>query len=237
MKDFFYKMFFNSEKYIKYLRKLGCQIGNDVSLYRPLNTITIDITRPWLISIGNHVRITKGVTILTHDYGWSVIKGISGEILGSAKETKIGNNVFIGVNTTITGGVTIGDNVIIGANSLVSKDIPSGVVAAGNPAKVLCTIEQYAKKRKEKQLDEATNMTIKYFETYGKWPTKNILREFIWLFEDRETDIDKDKVFTEIGHLCGNYEKTKAVFKKNKGKFDNFNHFIEYCREKSKHNS
>ena len=231
MKDYLIKLLFGSNKYIKHLRKLGCHIGEDVSMYKPLTSITIDITRPWLIEIGEHVRITKGVTILTHDYGWSVIKGLNGEIYGSAKKTKIGNNVFIGINTTITGGVTVGNNVIIGANSLVSKDIPDGVVAAGNPAKVICTIEEYMKKRKSKQLDEAVNMTIEYYKTYGKWPEKAILREFVWLFEDRKADIDNDAVFSEIGHLGGNFEVTKKAFKKSKGEFASFDEFIEYCKK------
>ena len=50
---------------------------------------------------------------------------------------KIGNNVFIGAHTIIAKSVTIGDNVIIGAGSVVTKDIPEGVVAVGNPCRVL----------------------------------------------------------------------------------------------------
>ncbi len=49
----------------------------------------------------------------------------------------IGNHVFIGANSTILKGVTIGDGAVIGANSLVNRDIPSGVLAAGNPARVI----------------------------------------------------------------------------------------------------
>ena len=62
-----------SESYIKYLRKIGAKIGEDVVLYRPLNT-TIDIQNPHLLEIGNHVMMTGPVTILTHDYSWSVLK-------------------------------------------------------------------------------------------------------------------------------------------------------------------
>lgn len=60
----------------------------------------------------------------------------------------IGNNVFIGVNSTILKGVHIGNNVIIGANSLVNKDIPDNCVAAGNPCKVRMTLEEYYEKKK-----------------------------------------------------------------------------------------
>lgn len=49
----------------------------------------------------------------------------------------IGNNVKLGVNVTVIGGVKIGDNVIVGAGSVVVKDVPSNCVVAGNPAKVI----------------------------------------------------------------------------------------------------
>ncbi|MDB5087306.1 MAG: Galactoside O-acetyltransferase [Mucilaginibacter sp.] len=50
---------------------------------------------------------------------------------------RIGNNVDIGANVCIIGGVTIGDNVIIGAGSVVTKDVPADCVVVGNPARVL----------------------------------------------------------------------------------------------------
>lgn len=57
--------------------------------------------------------------------------------LNSKGEIKIGNNVWIGDKVTILGNVTIGDNVIIGANAVVTHDVPSNCVAAGNPAKIV----------------------------------------------------------------------------------------------------
>lgn len=54
-----------------------------------------------------------------------------------SKPIRIGDNVWIGMNTVVMPGVQIGDNVIIGANSVVTKDVPSDVVAAGNPCKVI----------------------------------------------------------------------------------------------------
>ncbi len=53
------------------------------------------------------------------------------------KSITIGNDVWIGGNTVINPGVTIGDNVVIGSGSVVTKDIPSGVIAAGNPCKII----------------------------------------------------------------------------------------------------
>lgn len=144
----------DSDSYVKYLRKKGCNIGKGTSIFYPTR-VTIDITRPWLIEIGENVQITEWVTILTHGYDWSVLKGKYGEILGSAGKVRIGNNVFIGMNSTILKGVTIGNNVIVGANSLVNKNFPDNVVIAGNPAKIIMTIDDYYKKRKMNQLKEA----------------------------------------------------------------------------------
>lgn len=54
-----------------------------------------------------------------------------------AKPIKVGNNVWIGGNVTVLPGVSIGDNVVIGAGSVVTKDIPSNVIAVGNPCRVI----------------------------------------------------------------------------------------------------
>lgn len=73
----------SSESYIKHLRSLGMRIGDGTTIYVPIKT-QIDITRPWMIDIGSNVKITEGVTILTHGFDWSVLKGVYGDILGSS---------------------------------------------------------------------------------------------------------------------------------------------------------
>ena len=72
----------SSKSYIQHLRDKGASIGNGCEIFNP-ETVTIDGTRPWLITIGNNVQITRGVTILTHGYDWYVLKGVYGEVLGS----------------------------------------------------------------------------------------------------------------------------------------------------------
>lgn len=72
------------------------------------------------------------------------------------------------MKTTILKGVNIGNNVIIGANSLVNKDIPDNCVAAGNPAKVIMTLDEYYSKRKKAQDQEAEELVRLYRERYGK---------------------------------------------------------------------
>lgn len=223
----------SSSEYVKFLTKKGCKVGKGTTFFSPKDT-WIDVTRPWLIDIGEDVQITGGVTVLTHGYDWSVIKGVYGDILGSSGKVTIGNNVFIGTKSTIIKGVTIGNNVIIGANSLVNKDIPDNCVAAGNPCRIICDLESYYNKRKEKQLQEATELAIEHYKTYGVWPDNKTLREFIFLFEDRNQEIDNNSVFTEIGHLVNNYEVTKNKFLSTKGEFDSYEEFIEHCKDEYK---
>ncbi|MDO4978963.1 MAG: acyltransferase [Candidatus Saccharibacteria bacterium] len=220
----------DSEAYIKFLRKKGMRIGDYTVVYIPSRTI-IDDSRPWLVEIGHHVKIAAGTTILTHGYDWSVLKVEYGEILGSAGKVKIGNNVFIGVHSTILKGVTIGNNVIIGANSLVNKNVPDNVVVAGNPAKVICSIDEYREKRKKKQLEEAVATTIEYKKVYGHWPEKKYLGEFVFLFENRTNAVKQDEVFNEIGSLNGNYDETLKTFLNEKGKFKSYDEFIMYCKK------
>ena len=99
----------------------------------------------YLIDIGNDVTLTQDVVFHTHDGGSALFRdelpGIN--VFGPIK---IGNNVFIGSHTILLPNVTIGDNVIIGAGSVVSKSIPSNVVAAGVPARPIRTIEEYKTK-------------------------------------------------------------------------------------------
>lgn len=73
----------DSKTYIDYLKGVGAKIGENTTIYVPTKTL-IDLTRPWLIDIGDNVQITEGVTILTHGYDWSVLKGVYGEVLGSS---------------------------------------------------------------------------------------------------------------------------------------------------------
>lgn len=173
----------DQESYIEYLRRGGAEIGERVRIFDPQTTI-IDATRPFMLKIGNDVQITSGVTILTHGYDWSVIKGAYGEVLGSAGEVVIGNNCFIGMHTTILKGVHIGDNCIIGANSLVNKDISAGYVAAGNPAKLIMTVEEYRKKRIDAQLKEAEELYRCYVKRIGKEPPIEVFDEFFGCFKN-----------------------------------------------------
>ena len=62
---------------------------------------------------------------------------------------EIGNNVFVGSNTTVLYDVKVGSNVVIGAGSLVNRDIPDNSVAVGVPAKVIGTFDDFIEKRRK----------------------------------------------------------------------------------------
>ena len=113
---------------------LSCQHVIFTKLYRmnisPSARISfrtiLDKTYPQGIYIGDESYIASGATVLSHDF----IKDIK-------TDTKIGKKCFIGTNAVIMPGVTIGDSVIVGAGSIVTKDVPSGCIVAGNPARVI----------------------------------------------------------------------------------------------------
>lgn len=230
VKKMFYSFRCDEESYIEYLRKGGAEIGERVRIFDPKNTI-IDATRPFMIKIGSDVQITSGVTILTHGYDWSVLKGVYGDVLGSCGEVVIGNNCFIGMYSIILKGCHIGNNCIIGANSLVNKDIPDGWVAAGNPARPIMTVENYYKKRIELQLDEATELYRCFLTRMKKEPSIELFDEFFWLFQRRDskglTEGQKNKI-----SLVGNYNFAMEKFLHSKPIFDGFDSFLEYCRRK-----
>ena len=87
------------------------------------------------VHIGENVFIAPGVCIACA--GHSIDPGQRAEGISTSKPITIENNVWIGANAVICGGVTIGEESVIGAGSVVTKDIPPMVVAAGNPCRVI----------------------------------------------------------------------------------------------------
>lgn len=211
---------------VKKLRRMGMRIGERTTIFNA-NTVLIDKTRPWLIDIGDDVQITRGVVILTHGYDWSVLKGKYGEVLGSAGKVKIGNNVFVGMNTVILKGVTIGNNVIIGAGSLVNKDIPDNCVAAGNPARVIMSLEDYHEKRIAAQEKEAAELVREYRAVYGRDPDEAALSEFFWLFTGDDGELPP---FWEAQmQQVGNRAFSGQVLRERKPKYKDLQEFLDNC--------
>ncbi len=224
-----------SESILRELRQGGAKIGTDVVIYAPYNT-HIDKTTPWMLTIGDHVRITDGVRILTHDYAWSVLKlydreGIEpGGILGAESAVEIGSCVFIGMNTIITRGVKIGDHVVIGAGSVVTKDCESGGVYAGNPAKRIMSIAQFYEKRRACQFDEAKALARQYRQRLGKMPPMEIFNEYFMLFMTGE-QAKKVPQFAKQMALLGNLEETVCFMENHKPVFPDYDTFLKACFE------
>ncbi|MDE6660453.1 MAG: sugar O-acetyltransferase [Anaeroplasmataceae bacterium] len=89
------------------------------------------------ITIGDDVFIAPKVNLITLNH----IMNPYERSTTIAKPIKIGNRVWIGIAATILPGVTIGDNAIVAAGAVVTKDVPSNTVVAGNPAKIIKRIE------------------------------------------------------------------------------------------------
>lgn len=90
--------------------------------------------------------------------------------------------MIIGIRTIILPSVNIRNNLIIGAGSVVIKDIPSDVVAGGNPAKVISILNNYYDKRKNFYLNEAFWYAIKFIQRTGKDPEMKDMGDFFPLY-------------------------------------------------------
>jgi len=137
------------------LKKSGIDMGQNCWI---APNVTFD-SEPYLIKIGNSVKITDSVLFVTHDGGVHVLRE-----LGLARNSDkfgrifIGNNVFIGKRSIIMPGVKIGDNCIIGAGSIVTKDVEDNSIVVGVPAKRIKSIEEYYNQNKD-SLDYTKNMS------------------------------------------------------------------------------
>lgn len=128
----------NGEISTSTLVKRGLKVGKN---FNRQQGSYIDPTHCFLVEIGDNVTFSIRVTVLAHDA--STKKSIGYTKIG---KVIIGNNVFVGANATILPNVKIGNNVVVGANSVVTKNIPDNCVVAGNPAKLICSIEEFSQR-------------------------------------------------------------------------------------------
>lgn len=121
------------------LHKLrGVRLQNYRKTYIAPNVL-IDTLFPELISIEEHVYITRGVKILAHTNFTPPMQNTIGKMNVKAK-VKIKRGAFIGVGSIILPGVTIGEQALIAAGSVVTKDVPDFSIVGGNPAQIISEI-------------------------------------------------------------------------------------------------
>lgn len=114
----------------------GYNIKTGNNVYMNFNCCILDVST---VTIGDNCMFGPNVQIYTATHPLEFKARNSGKEL--AKPITVGENVWIGGNATICPGVTIGNNVVIGAGSVVTKSFPDDVFIAGNPAKVIKTID------------------------------------------------------------------------------------------------
>ncbi|TLX75678.1 acyltransferase [Labilibacter sediminis] len=124
-----------SDAKIKYLREQGVKIGKDCRIDSLLFS-----TEPYLIEIGNKVSIANGSALITHDASITCFRDEypNSDLFGTIK---IGDNVFVGLNSMILPNTVIGNNCIIGAGSVVRGKFPDNSIIMGNPAKKIMDVK------------------------------------------------------------------------------------------------
>ena len=123
------------------LQRAGLTIGPDCRFA----TMPEFGSEPYLITIGRHVSFAPEVMFVTHDGGTYVFREDPRykHVIKYGRIT-IRDNCMIGCRVTILPGVTVGPNAVVGAGALVAHDVPANTVVAGNPARVVMGVAQYA---------------------------------------------------------------------------------------------
>ena len=140
------------KKYNKYLKDSGMKIsGNARYIHSSVYFDGIDFSK---ILIGDNCVISRGCTILIHDFSIeaglrAIGKGNSDNEARFIKNVILEENVFVGANCTILPGTVIHKNCIIGAGSVVKGEIPENSIAFGNPIKIYTKVDEWVLKKIE----------------------------------------------------------------------------------------
>jgi len=118
-----------------------CEYGSNITIednvYINFGCIILDCAD---VTIGSHTLLGPNIGLYTANHSINATERINGGCY--SKPIHIGKNVWLGGDVKVLGGVSIGDNTIIGAGSIVTKDIPSNVIAVGNPCRVIRKITE-----------------------------------------------------------------------------------------------
>jgi len=135
---------------VSYAKKIGVSCHKDLKIYGP--SYYMFSAEPYLVTLGKNVHISREASFVCHDGSTLPFRKDIPD-LELAAEIKVGNNIFIGTGAIILAGVTIGDNSVVGARAVVTKDVPSGSIVAGNPARVIKTTKDFIEQAKIKSLN------------------------------------------------------------------------------------
>ena len=124
---------------IRAIRKLGFSVGENVYLPADLVITQNFIYKRGMLNIGDRVSIAPRVTIILSSH--SNFSKVYSHTAERENHVSIGDDVWIGAGAIILNGVTIGSNSIVGCGSVVLKDVPPNTIVAGNPAKIIQTID------------------------------------------------------------------------------------------------
>lgn len=224
IKDFVAAPFHSpSTRLVARLRRSGVKVGRGV-VFRDPSSVTIDLTRPSLVEIGDRVDINVNFTIMTHDFASGVFLHKYGELVNSSGAVRLGNNIYIyiGRDVTILKGVTVGDNCVIGLGSVVMHDVPADSVAAGCPARVISTLDDYFAKRKRRSEAEAFEYACSIRERFGRDPRpEDFWEEFpLFVSGDRIDEYPELPIRRQLG---GAYE---GFCRSHRAPYDGFDEFM-----------
>ena len=194
-----YPKYADNNSYIKYLKKSGVSVGKNTYFFSP-KTTTIDVQNGIFIEIGSNCKITKGVTILAHDYSYSVFRPVYHNIPKKAGKTQIGDN------------------------------IPDNEVWGGNPAKFICTLDDYYSRCKNNFESNAFLTIDQYKKKYKRYPTISELQYFSLLFINNQKNAKR-----EISKMKFNGDNKKEVIEdciKMQPKYSNYEELIEKYEKK-----
>ena len=128
---------------VGFARSLGVRVGDRAWLVD--TSAATWGSEPFLITLGDDVTVASGVRFLNHD-GTVLLFRREHPDMDLIAPITVGDNVFIGLGVTIMPGVTIGSDCVVGAGAIVTRDLPAGSIAVGQPARVVSTIDAWWKK-------------------------------------------------------------------------------------------
>jgi len=129
-----------SEKYLQKLIANGLTIGEGTKI-TDIDSIFFDPSHCYLISIGHRCIIAPNVRFIAHDASTKLFLNYT-----KFARIKVKDESFIGDSAILLPGISIGPSSIVAAGAVVTRNVPPGTIAAGNPAKVISRLDEYLQK-------------------------------------------------------------------------------------------